>query len=160
MQARALGALLAERSIRLVYGGARVGVMGALADAALASGGDVVGVMPQLLWDREVGHDALGAMHVVETMHQRKAKMAELSDAFISLPGGIGTLEELFEVWTWGQLGIHDKPYGLLDVNGYWQPMLGFLAHAVTEGFIRPAYLESLVVEQEPGALLDRLVGQ
>lgn len=155
--ARALGRGLAERGLGLVYGGASVGLMGAAADAALAAGGEVTGVIPHGLVAREVAHPGLTTLHVVATMHERKARMAELSDAFIALPGGLGTLEELFEVWTWGQLGVHRKPVALLDVDGYWRPLLAFLEHGVAEGFVRPAHLAALVVAAEPAELLERL---
>lgn len=155
--ARALGGLLAERGHGVVYGGASIGLMGALADEALARGGEVVGVIPQTLVDREIAHAGLTTQHVVATMHERKAKMAELSDAFVAMPGGLGTLEELFEVVTWRMLDIHRKPIGLLDVGGYWAPLLAALEHGVTEGFVDRALLDALVVEREPVRLIDRL---
>lgn len=155
--ARALADCAAARRIRLVYGGASVGLMGVLADAALARGGVVVGVIPRALVDREIAHGALTELHVVDTMHERKARMAELADAFVALPGGLGTLEELFEVWTWGMLGLHAKPYGLLDVDGYYQPLIRFLDHARDEGFIRPEQRERLVVDTDPTRLLEAL---
>ena len=136
--AEAVGAGLAQRGIRIVYGGGRVGLMGALADSARAAGGEVVGVMPQALVDREIGHTGIDDLRVVETMHERKALMVELADAFVALPGGIGTLEELFEVYTWAQLGIHAKPLALLDVAGYYEPLAAFLDHAVAQRFLRP----------------------
>jgi uncharacterized protein (TIGR00730 family) len=135
--AEAVGAGLAQRGIRVVYGGGRVGLMGALADSARAAGGEVVGVMPQALVDREIGHTGIDDLRVVATMHERKALMVELADAFVALPGGIGTLEELFEVYTWAQLGIHAKPLALLDVAGYYQPLAAFLDHAVAQRFLR-----------------------
>src|SRR6185503_14872599 len=122
-----LGRVLAERGIGLVYGGGRVGLMGILADAALAAGGEVIGVIPQALLDREIGHRGLTQLRVVDSMHSRKALMGDLADGFIALPGGIGTLEELFEVWTWAQLGLHRKPCGLLDANGFYAPLVDFL---------------------------------
>jgi uncharacterized protein (TIGR00730 family) len=152
-----LGRLLAERHLEVVYGGARVGLMGALADSALAHGGVVIGVIPTRLVEHEIAHAGLTKLHVVETMHERKAMMAELSDAVIALPGGTGTLDELFELFTWKQLGLHRKPIGLLDVAAYWQPLLGFLEHAVSERFLRAEYLEELQVERSATALLDRL---
>jgi uncharacterized protein (TIGR00730 family) len=155
--ARTFGTLLARRGLTLVYGGARVGLMGAVADAALAAGGAVVGVMPRGLWDREIGHTGLTEMHIVESMHERKALMAMRSDAFVALPGGAGTLDELFEAWTWAQIGIHDKPIALLDVDGYYQPLLAALDHMAAQGFIRPAQRAMLVVEREAEALLARL---
>jgi uncharacterized protein (TIGR00730 family) len=158
--AAALGRLLAERRIELVYGGASVGLMGALADSTLAAGGTVIGVIPTRLVELEVAHAGLTKLHVVETMHQRKALMAELSDAVIALPGGTGTLDELFELFTWKQLGLHRKPIGLLDVVDYWQPLLGFLEHAVNERFLRAALLDTLLVERSAESLLDRLGDQ
>ncbi|MBU3737134.1 MAG: TIGR00730 family Rossman fold protein [Methylobacterium sp.] len=152
--ARALGALLAAQGIRLVYGGARIGVMGAVADAALAAGGAVVGVIPHALTDKEVAHDGLTEMHVVDSMHQRKAMMADLSDGFIALPGGIGTFEELFEIWTWGQLGIHAKPCGLLNVAGYYDLLVAVLDGAADAGFIRPRHRGMLLTADSAEALL------
>lgn len=143
--------------MQLVYGGASVGLMGVLADTALAHGGRVVGVIPRSLLDREIAHRGLSALEVVDTMHARKARMAELADAFVALPGGLGTLEELFEIWTWGMLGLHAKPYALLNVDGYYQPLIRFLDHARDEGFIRPAQRDRLVVDTDPARLLDAL---
>ena len=134
--ARAVGARLAERGIGIVYGGGRVGLMGALADAALEASGEVIGVIPQGLVDRELAHRGLTELRIVATLHERKAVMAELSDAFIALPGGLGTLEELAEVTSWAQLGLHAKPIGLLDVGGYWDPLLAWLDGAVENGFL------------------------
>jgi uncharacterized protein (TIGR00730 family) len=159
-RAEELGRLLAKRGIELVYGGASVGLMGALADSTLAAGGTVIGVIPTRLVELEVAHAGLTKLHVVETMHERKALMAELSDAVIALPGGTGTLDELFELVTWKQLGLHRKPIGLLDVADYWQPLLGFLEHAVNERFLRAALLETLLVGRDAGALLDLLAAQ
>ena len=155
--AHALGRLLAARGVGVVYGGARVGLMGAVADAALDAGGEVIGVIPRGLVAREIAHPGLTALHVVETMHERKALMADLADAFVALPGGAGTLEELFEVWTWGHLGLHAKPCGVLDVGGYYGGLLAFLDHGVGEGFIRAAQRETLVVDDDPARLVDRL---
>ena len=155
--ARDLGRLLARRGVTLVYGGARVGGMGAMADSALDDGGRVVGVMPRPLWSREVGHTGLTELLVVDTMHERKALMAERSDAFVALPGGAGTLEELFEMWTWAQLGIHTKPVALLNVGGFFDPLLAMVEHLVTQGFVRPAHRAMLVVEEQPDRLLARL---
>ncbi|MQY50212.1 TIGR00730 family Rossman fold protein [Rhodocyclus tenuis] len=153
-KARETGRLLAERGIRLVYGGGRVGLMGAVADAALAAGGEVVGVMPEALVEREIAHKSLSHLHVVGSMHERKALMAELSDAFVALPGGAGTLEELFEQWTWAQLGVHAKPCGLLNVAGYFDPLLAMAQHMSGEGFMRREYLDMLVVAQTPAEIL------
>jgi uncharacterized protein (TIGR00730 family) len=155
--AEALGRLLASRGLELVYGGAHVGLMGTLADTTLAAGGKVIGVIPNRLVEAEIAHAGLTELHVVETMHERKALMAELSDAVIALPGGTGTLDELFEMFTWSQLGLHSMPIALLDVCEYWQPLLLFLEHAVNERFLRPEHLETLLVERDPGFLLDRL---
>jgi hypothetical protein len=152
-----LGALLANRGIGLVYGGASVGLMGAVADAAMAAGGEVIGVIPHALVQREVAHTGLRDLRVVDSMHERKAMMAELSDAFIALPGGIGTFEELFEVWTWTQLGAHAKPCGLLNVHGFYDKLLDFLDHVVTQGFLKPHDRHLLSAAQEPAALLDQL---
>lgn len=134
----ALGRTLAERGHGLVYGGSSIGLMGAAADAALAAGGEVIGVIPRSMVDREIAHTRLSGQHVVETMHERKALMTRLSDAFLALPGGHGTLDELFEALTWSQLGIHEKPIGLWNVGGYWSPLLAMLDSAVAEGFVRP----------------------
>ena len=150
-----LGGELARRGLRLVYGGASVGLMGAVADACLAAGGEVVGVMPQALVDREVAHTGLTELHVVKSMHERKALMAELSDGFIALPGGLGTLEELFEVLTWAQLGYHRKPCGVLDVGGYFELLHAFLDHSVQQGFIRPQHRGILMSATKPAQLLD-----
>ena len=155
--AEAVGRGLAQRGVRVVYGGATVGMMGALADAARGAGGEVIGIIPQSIFDREIGHTGLDDLRVVGSMHERKALMAELSDAFIALPGGIGTLEELFEVYTWAQLGIHAKPLGLLDVAGYYQPLVSFLDHAVQERFLRPEMRTLLAMSDDLGDLLAAL---
>jgi uncharacterized protein (TIGR00730 family) len=155
--ARDLGRRLAEREIEVVYGGASVGLMGAVADAALEAGGRVIGVIPQSLVDREVAHPGLSDLRVVESMHERKAVMAELSDAFVALPGGVGTLEELFEVYTWNQLGLHAKPLGLFNVRGYFDGLVRFLDHAVAERFVTAQHRSMLLVGEELGALLDGL---
>jgi uncharacterized protein (TIGR00730 family) len=152
-----LARAIAERGIGLVYGAGRVGLMGALADAALEAGGEVIGVIPRALVDREVAHQALTELHVVDSMHERKALMADLADAFVAAPGGLGTLEELFEVLTWSQLGLHDKPCGLLDVRGYYDALDAFLDHAVAEGFLRPDSRRMLLAGRDPGEILDRL---
>jgi uncharacterized protein (TIGR00730 family) len=155
--ARDLGALLAEDGIALVYGGGRVGLMGVIADAVLERGGDVIGVIPHALDTKELAHDGLTEMHVVETMHERKALMADLADGFISLPGGLGTFDETFEILTWAQLGIHAKPCGLLNVGGYFDELIGFLDHAVEERFIKPQHRDLTLVERDPRRLLERM---
>ena len=155
--ARTVGTLIGREGWQLVYGGGRAGLMGIVADAALAAGAPVVGVIPQSLMVRELGHPGLTELHVVETMHQRKTLMAERADAFVALPGGIGTFEELFEVWTWRQLGYHDKPVGLLNVAGYYDPLLAFLDQATGKGFMRAAQHELLQVHTDPRTLLARL---
>ena len=154
-----LGRLLAERGLGLVYGGASVGLMGAVADGAVAAGGEVIGVIPRQLVEREIAHPGLTALREATTMHERKALMAELSDAVIALPGGTGTLDELFELFTWSQLGLHRKPIGLLDVAGYWQPLLAMLDHAVSERFLSADHRETLLVDGSAEALLDKLTG-
>jgi uncharacterized protein (TIGR00730 family) len=154
--ARDLGRLLAERGITLVYGGAAIGLMGAVADGALAAGGRVVGIMPRALIAREIGHPGLSELRMVESMHQRKALMADLSDGFIGLPGGVGTMEEVFEMWTWGQLGDHGKPVGLLNVDGFFDALLAFVTHQTNELFMRPAHREMLLVDKSAESLLDR----
>jgi uncharacterized protein (TIGR00730 family) len=155
--AQSLGRLLAARGIGVVYGGASIGLMGALADSALAAGGEVIGVIPSGLFPAEIPHAGLTEQHVVTTMHERKALMAELSDAVIALPGGTGTLDELFEMFTWSQLGLHRQPIGLLDVEGYWQPLLAFMDHMAQERFIAAEHRDTLLVESDPAALLERL---
>jgi uncharacterized protein (TIGR00730 family) len=154
--AREAGALFAREGVALVYGGGSVGLMGELADAVLANGGDVIGVIPRALWDREVGHRALTKLHIVETMHERKAMMASLADAFIALPGGLGTFEEIFEIWTWAQLGLHAKPVGFLDVAGFYAPMMEFLDRAVSAGFLRAQHREIAIVDDDPARMLRR----
>lgn len=158
--ARALGSVLAARRIRLVYGGGHVGLMGVVADAALAAGGDVVGVITNGLQAREVGHTGLPDLRVVATMHERKAMMASMADAFVALPGGAGTLDEFFEAWTWTQLGIHRKPVGLLNVAGYFDPLLAFLERAVGDRFIRLEHADAVVVDDRIDRLIDRLASQ
>lgn len=154
--ARDFGATLARRGLRLVYGGASVGLMGAVADAVLAHGGEVVGVIPESLKRKEVAHHGLGELIVTRSMHERKTKMAELADGFVALPGGIGTLEELFEIWTWAQLGFHRKPCGVLNVAGYYDGLLGFLDHAREEGLLAPTVRDVLQVASDAETLLDR----
>lgn len=157
--ARVLGAAIGARGWQLVYGGGKVGLMGEVADATLAAGGRVVGVIPESLKRREVGHAGLHELHVVPTMHVRKQMMAERAQAFIALPGGIGTLEELYEVWTWRQLGYHDQPIGLLNVGGYYDDLLRFMDRSVSEGFLSSDQRNNLVVGTEPEALLLQLAG-
>lgn len=157
--ARTLGAVLVKRGYGLVYGGGRVGLMGILADAVLQNGGEVIGVIPQALAEKEVAHKSLTKLHVVATMHERKAKMAELSAGFIALPGGLGTFEELFEVFTWAQLGLHRKPLGLLNVDGYYDPLLALIDHATSEGFIRAEHGQLLLTSAKPDELLDLFAG-
>ena len=155
--ARRVGTLIGERGWRLVYGGGRAGLMGVVADATLAAGGRVIGVIPRALVEKEWAKLDCTELHVVDSMHDRKRMMAERSDAFVALPGGIGTFEELFEVWTWRQLGYHDKPVGLLNVAGYYDPLLAFLDQATDKGFMRAAQHELLQVHTDPRALLARL---
>ena len=155
--AQALGTAIGQRGWQLVYGGGRAGLMGEVAEATLAAGGKVVGVIPDSLMKLEVGHAGLTELHVVDTMHQRKQMMAERSDAFIAMPGGIGTFEELFEVWTWRHLGYHDRPLGLLETAGYWAPMVAFLRHSVTEGFMGDDQLAMLHLDDNIERLLDQL---
>jgi uncharacterized protein (TIGR00730 family) len=153
----ALGRAIGERGWRLVYGGGKVGLMGEVADATLAAGGSVTGVITDALMAREVGHTGLTELRVVPTMHLRKQQMAEGADLFIALPGGIGTLEELYEVWTWRQLGYHDQPIGLVNTEGYYEALLRFMDHSVAEGFLAAAQRESLVVDADPVRLLLQL---
>jgi uncharacterized protein (TIGR00730 family) len=156
--ARALAHTLVDRGLGLVYGGGSVGLMGILADAVLAEGGEAIGVLPRGLARKEYAHEGLTELHLVGSMHERKALMSSLADGFVALPGGLGTLEEVFEVLTWSQLGIHRKPVGLIDVRGYWGGLLTLLRHAVEEGFIRPEYAALLLVDSTPAALLDRFL--
>jgi uncharacterized protein (TIGR00730 family) len=155
--ARAFGATAVGRGLGLVYGGGRVGMMGALADAALAAGAEVVGVIPRELVERELAHDGLTELHVVDSLHERKALMAELADAFVALPGGFGTLDELAEQLTWSQLGLHAKPVGLLDVDGFWRPLVALARHMTDEGYVREADLTSVAVAADSDELLDAL---
>ena len=152
-----MGALLAKRGIGLVYGGGNVGLMGVVADAALAAGGEVIGVIPHSLAEREIAHAGVTTLHVVDSMHTRKAMMAELSDAFVAMPGGVGTFEEFFEAVTWTQLGLHRKPCGLLNVSAFYSPLAAFIDSAVTEGFIKPVHRAAIVVDDNPARLLDTL---
>ncbi len=155
--ARRLGAALARRGLGLVYGGGRVGLMGIVADAVLDGGGRAVGVIPEALSSKEVAHDGLTELHVVADMHQRKALMARRADAFLTLPGGVGTLEEFFETLSWAALELHHKPMGLLNVAGYFDPLLALLDHAVAERFVRPEFIERLVVSSDPDTIIDEL---
>ena len=153
---RALGKAMCERGIGVVYGGSSVGLMATLADTFLDELGEIIGVIPKMLVEREVANKALSDLRVVGSMHERKALMAELSDGFVALPGGIGTLEEFFEIWTWAQLGMHSKPCGLLNIAGYFDPLLTFLDRAVEQRFVRQAHRDMVVVESDPRMLLDR----
>ncbi|ACR29693.1 TIGR00730 family Rossman fold protein [Burkholderia glumae] len=155
--ARGFGQALAAAELTLVYGGGRVGLMGIVADAVLAAGGRAIGVIPQLLLDKEVGHQGLTELHVVPDMHHRKKMMADRSDAFVAMPGGAGTLEEFFEVFTWAQLGYHRKPVALLNVEGFYDPLVAMLRHTVDEGFMANPYLDSLCIDTTAGGLLDQL---
>lgn len=155
--ARAMGAEIARRGLVLVYGGGAVGLMGIVADAALAAGGEVHGIIPRALREKEVGHHGLTRLEIVETMHIRKARMAELSEGFIAMPGGIGTFEELFEIWTWGQLGIHEKPLAFLNVAGFYDPLATFLDNTVEAGFLKQTHRAMAITDTEPVTLLDRM---
>jgi uncharacterized protein (TIGR00730 family) len=155
--AEELGRLLVAEDIGLVYGGGKVGLMGRLADAVMAEGGEAIGVMPEALVAKEIGHPGLDDLRVVGSMHERKALMAELSDGFVALPGGLGTVEELFEVYTWSQLGLHLKPCALLDVDGFYEGIAAWLSHAVAERFLREDHRAMLIVEREPAVLIERL---
>lgn len=154
--AREFGRELARRGITLVYGGASVGIMGILADAVLREGGQVVGVIPRILIKREISHKHLTEQFIVETMHERKAKMAELAEGFVALPGGPGTFEEFFEMFTWAQIGIHRKPCGLYNINNYFSPLLSLFGHMIEQGFLEEKYRSMAILESEPGVLLDR----
>ena len=155
--AERLGAEIARRHIRLVYGGGRVGLMGVVADAALAAGGEVLGIIPQALQDREIGHSGLTELQITSSMHERKAAMEDASDGFIALPGGFGTFDELCEIVTWAQLGIHRKPIGILDVNGFYTRLGAFLDSVMEEGFIRAEHRALLIEDDDPAALIDRM---
>lgn len=156
--AELLGRTIAERGIKLVYGGGRIGLMGTVANAALSAGGRVIGVIPQALFDRELGHQDVSDLRIVASMHERKAMMEELSDGFIALPGGFGTFEEIFEMITWLQLGVHGKPCALFNVDGYFDSLLAFIDHACKEGFITREDRDLLLVDDDPNRLLDRLI--
>jgi uncharacterized protein (TIGR00730 family) len=155
--AQAMGKLIARRGLGLVYGGGNVGLMGVIADAAIAHGGEVIGVIPRSLADREIAHTGITELRVVDSMHTRKAMMAELSDGFVAMPGGVGTFEEFFEVVTWTQLGLHRKPSGLLNVRGFYTPLAAFIDQAVSNGFIKPVHRAAIVVDDDPERLLDTL---
>ncbi|KAA1174245.1 TIGR00730 family Rossman fold protein [Marinobacter salinexigens] len=157
--ARELGEYMGHHGIDLVFGGGHVGLMGIIADAVLDNGGRVYGVIPEHLRDRELAHDSLTELHVVRDMHERKAKMAELADGFVALPGGIGTLEEIFEAWTWGQLGFHHKPCALYNVNGFYEPLLAMVREMEVEGFLKQEYIDMVIVEQTPEQLVARFRG-
>lgn len=156
--ADSLGKSLAENSLDLVYGGASIGLMGEVADSALKHGASAYGVMPKSLADKEIAHEGLTELHITSSMHDRKELMADLADGFIALPGGLGTLEELFEIWTWAQLGFHNKPVAVLNVDGFYDPLIQFLAGTVAAGFVRPAHHDLLIVESEPQLLIDRMI--
>ncbi len=153
----AMGETLARHGLDLVYGGGSIGIMRIIADSVLKSGGQAIGVIPQSLVDREVAHQGLTELHITSSMHERKSRMAELSDAFIALPGGLGTLEEIFEIWTWTQLGFHDKPIALLNTRDYYSSLLHFLDNAVDQGFVKPDHRHMLIVESDPEKLVMQL---
>jgi uncharacterized protein (TIGR00730 family) len=155
--AHAFGRALVDANLALVYGGGKVGLMGMIADSVMAAGGRAIGVIPELLVDKEIGHHGLTELHVVSDMHERKKLMADLSDAFVALPGGAGTLEELFEVYTWAQLGYHRKPVGILNIAGFYDPLIAMLEHTVREGFMQQTYFETLQIDNEAAALLGKL---
>jgi uncharacterized protein (TIGR00730 family) len=155
-QAKAFGRTLAQRGLGLIYGGSSAGIMGVVADAVLAHGGRAIGIIPEVLVKKELAHKGLTELHVVGSMHERKTLMAEKADGFVALPGGVGTFEEIFETWTWAQLGLHSKPCGLLNIAGYYDKLAAFLDHTVEEAFMRPQHRAMLVVENDADALLDR----
>ncbi|MFC0402728.1 TIGR00730 family Rossman fold protein [Paraburkholderia rhizosphaerae] len=154
---QAFGRALVEADLSLVYGGGKVGLMGMIADSVMAAGGRAIGVIPELLVDKEIGHHGLTELHVVPDMHQRKKMMADLSDAFVALPGGAGTLEELFEVFTWSQLGYHHKPVAVLNIAGFYDPLIAMLDHTVREGFTQRTYFDTLQIDSDPTALIGKL---
>jgi uncharacterized protein (TIGR00730 family) len=156
-QAERLGKTLAEQNRRLIYGGGNKGLMGVIANAVLEHGGEVIGIIPKRLVEAETAHHGITRLEIVDNMHQRKARLAELADSFIAMPGGTGTLEEIFEVWTAMQIGYHEKPVALFDVMGFWQPMLNFLQHAVDEGFIRDRFYQTLIVSENSQSLLQKI---
>jgi len=151
------GQLVARRKLTLVYGGGNVGLMGALADGAVAENGKVIGVMPRRLIDKEIAHQGIAELHSVQTMHERKTKMADLSDAFVALPGGFGTLEEIFEVYTWTQLNLQAKPCAFLNVAGFYTPLIKFLDHVVVQQFVKPEHYQALIVEDDAEEILERI---
>jgi uncharacterized protein (TIGR00730 family) len=155
--ARAFGRALVDANLALVYGGGKVGLMGMIADSVMAAGGRAIGVIPELLVDKEIGHHGLTELHVVSDMHERKKMMADLSDAFVALPGGAGTLEELFEVYTWAQLGYHRKPVGVFNIARFYDPLIAMLEHTVREGFMQLAYFETLQIDSDPAGLIGKL---
>ena len=155
--AKLMGRLIAEQNAVLIYGGARVGLMGAVADGALQAGGEVIGVLPEALAAKELAHTSLTRLEVVGSMHERKARMADLSEGFVALPGGAGTLEEIFEIWTWGQLGFHRKPAGFLNVAGYYDGLASFLDHTVDAAFVKPVHRNMLTFSDDPKALLESM---
>jgi hypothetical protein len=155
--AHAFGRALVQADLALVYGGGKVGLMGVIADTVMAEGGRAIGVIPELLVNKEVGHNGLTELHVVPDMHHRKKMMADLSDAFVAMPGGAGTLEELFEVYTWAQLGYHQKPVALMNIDGFYDPLINLLQHTVDEGFMRQTYFDILQVDADPTALIGKL---
>ncbi|WP_298818444.1 TIGR00730 family Rossman fold protein [uncultured Roseibium sp.] len=154
--AKETGRVIAENGYRLVYGGAKVGLMGTVADAALEAGGEVIGVLPRSLQEKEIGHEGLNELYLVGSMHERKALMADLSDAFVALPGGVGTLEEIFEVWTWGQLGYHQKPCGFLNIEGYYDQLVAFLDHQTQEAFTKQAMRDMVQISDSPLDLIGK----
>lgn len=154
--ARETGRAIAKANLVLVYGGAKVGLMGAVADSALSAGGKVIGVLPTSLQEKELAHESLSELHIVDSMHERKALMAELSDGFVALPGGAGTMEELFEVWTWGQLGLHSKPCGFLNINGFYDQLIAFLDHQTSEGFMKPVMRNMVKLADTPQDILEQ----
>ncbi|MCK9257439.1 MAG: TIGR00730 family Rossman fold protein [Sulfurospirillaceae bacterium] len=155
--AKEFGKLIASKGHRLIYGGGRVGLMGTIANSVLENGGEVIGVIPISLSEKELAHNGVTKLHITKSMHERKALMASYADAFVAMPGGAGTLEEIFEVWTWGQLGYHEKPVAFLEVNGFYSNLFSFTEHMAKEGFIKQAHKDMLIIEKEPLALLERI---
>lgn len=156
--AKAMGTALAKANLQLIYGGGNVGLMGAVADAVMAAGGSAIGVIPKFLLEREVGHRELTELHIVDSMHERKAMMARLADSFAIMPGGIGTMEEMFEIWTWGQLNLHMKPCALLNTANYYDQICGFLDHMVSEGFMLQEHRDAMMMSDTPEALISKLL--